>query len=92
MMLVFSVQSSFPKIARNGGDKTPAVLVFRKGRRKRERKRHHFSLSLTLSLSKSALNAHTMHERFNTNEVSRDIWQPDDDINLAAKTREFCLL
>ena len=71
MMLVFSVQSSFP-ISCNGGD-APAVLVFRKGRRKRERKRHHFSLSLTLSLSKSALNAHTMHERDNTNEVSRDI-------------------
>ena len=50
MMLVFSVPSSFPKIARNGGD-APAVLVFRKGRRKRERKRHHFSVSLTLSLS-----------------------------------------
>jgi len=70
---VFSVQSSFP-ISCNGGD-APAVLVFRKGRRKRERKRHHFSLSLTLSLSKSALNAHThtMHKRFNKSEVSRDI-------------------
>ena len=88
MMLVFSVPSSFPKIARNGGD-APAVLVFRKGRRKRERKRHHFSLSLTLSLSKSALNAHTMHERDNTNEVLARYFE---DINLAAKKREFCLL
>ena len=73
MMLVFSVPSSFPKIARKNGGDAPAVLVFRKGRRKRERKRHHFSVSLTLSLSKSALNAHTMHERDNKNEVSRDI-------------------
>lgn len=69
-MLVFSVQSSFP-IARNGGD-APAVLVFRKGRRKRERKRHRFSLCLSNSLSKSALNAHThtMNARDNKNEVS----------------------
>ena len=64
MMLVFSVQSSFPKIARNGGDKTPAVLVFRKGRRKRERTGHHFSLCLSdsLSLSKCAKRAHNAQE------------------------------
>ena len=63
MMLVFSVQSSFPKIARNGGD-APAVLVFRKGRRKRERKGHHFSLCLSdsLSLSKCAKRAHNAQE------------------------------
>ena len=86
---MFSVPSSFPKIARNGGD-APAVLVFRKGRRKRERKRHHFSVSLTLSLSKSALlnaHTHTMHKRFNKSEGSREILIL---YNLAAKKREFC--